>query len=48
MLDVTDFVNQYQPSVVFHIEASHLICSANQIIDFYIKRNTGLIRVNLP
>ena len=31
MLDFTDFINQYQPSVVFHIEASHLIWFTVQI-----------------
>ena len=33
--------------VVFHIETSHFICSANQMIGFYIKCNTGLKKANL-
>ena len=32
----------FQASVAFHIEISHLFCSANQMIGFYIKRITGL------
>ena len=32
----------FQPNVAFHIETSHLICSANQITGFYMKCNTGL------
>ena len=35
-------INSFQPSVKFHIETSHLICSANQITGFYMKCNTGL------
>ena len=38
--------NPFQPSVVFDIETSHLICSANQIAGFYIKCNTALKWVN--
>ena len=34
--------NPFQPSVAFHIETSHLICCANQMTGFYMKRNTGL------
>ena len=48
MLDFTALVNPFQPSVAFHIEASHLICSANQIIGFYMKRNTGLEWFSVP
>ena len=33
------------PSVAFHIETSHLVCSANQMTGFYIKCNNGLKRV---
>ena len=32
----------FRPSVVFHIETSHLFCSAKQMTGFYMKRNTGL------
>ena len=35
--------NPYHPSVAFHIETSHLICSVNQMTGFYMKFNfTGL------
>ena len=35
-------MNQFYPIVVFHIETSHLICSANQMTFFYMKCNTGM------
>ena len=35
-------VNPFHPSLVFHIETSHLIYTANQTAGFYIKCNTGL------
>ena len=35
-------VNLFQSSVAFHVETSHLICTANQINGFYIKCNNGL------
>ena len=35
-------INPFQPSVAFHIETCHLICSANQMTGLYIKCNTGL------
>ena len=31
-----------QPSVAFHIETSHLICTANQMTGFYMKCTTRL------
>ena len=31
-----------QPSVAFHIETSHLICTEKQITVFFMKCNTGL------
>ena len=34
--------NPFQPSAAFHIENSHLICSANQMIGFNMKCNAGL------
>ena len=40
-------LNPFQSIVAFHIETSHLICSANQMIDLYIKCNTGLKWVNV-
>ena len=36
------FMNPFESSVAFHLEISHLICSANQITGFYTKYNTGL------
>ena len=39
-------LNQFQPSVAFHIETSHLFCRAKQMTGFYMKRNTGLKWVN--
>ena len=36
------FVQPFQPSVAFHIETSHLFCSAKQMTGFYMKHNTGL------
>ena len=36
-----------QSSVAFHIETSHLICSANQMTGFYMKFDTGVKLVNL-
>ena len=35
-------LNQFQPSFAFHIETSHLFCSAKQLTGFYMKRNTEL------
>ena len=34
-------LKEFQPSVLFHIETSHLFCTANQMTDFYTKCNTG-------
>ena len=36
------FVQPFQPSVAFHIETSHLFCSAKQMTSFYMKQNIGL------
>ena len=38
--------NPFQPSVAFHIETSHLICTANQMTGFYLECKTGLKWVN--
>ena len=38
--------NPFQPSVVFHIETSHLFKSEKQMIGFYMKCNIGLKWVN--
>ena len=38
--------NPFQPSVAFHIETSHLICSANQMTGFYMKFRTKLKWIN--
>ena len=35
-------VNAFLSSVAFHIETSHLICNANQMIGSYMKCNTRL------
>ena len=32
----------FQPNVAFHTETNHLLCKANQITGFYMKRKTGL------
>ena len=32
----------FLPSFAFHLEASHLICSVNQMIGFYMKSNTEM------
>ena len=33
--------NPYQPSVAFHEETNHLICTENQMAGFYMKCNIG-------
>ena len=38
--------NSIKPSVAFHIETSHLPGIANQMIGFYMKRNTWLKWIN--
>ena len=38
----TKQVNPVLPNVAFHIETSHLFCTANQMTGSYIKRNTDL------
>ena len=40
-------LNPFKPSVVFHIETSHLICTANQLTGFYMKSSTGLKWFNI-
>ena len=34
--------NKFQPTVVFHIEPSHLFCTSDQMIGYYVTCNTGL------
>ena len=34
--------DSFQHRVPFHIETSHLICSANQMAGFYMKCDIGL------
>ena len=41
-------VKTLQASVAFHIEPSHLICTANQMTGFYMKYDTGLKWINVP
>ena len=40
-------LNLFQPSVAFHIATNHLICTANPMTGFYVKRSTELKWVNL-
>ena len=40
-------INPFQHSFAFHIETSHLISSANQMTDFYMKCNTELKWVDI-
>ena len=35
-------INSLHPSVTFHTETSHLICSTNQMTGFDMKYKTGL------
>ena len=35
-------LNPFQPSVAFHIETSHLLCTKNQMAGFYMKCNSGM------
>ena len=39
---VQALIMPFQPCVAFHIEPSHLFCTAKQVTCFYMKRNTGL------
>ena len=34
-------LNPFQPSVAFHIETSHLICSEYQMTGFYMNATLG-------
>ena len=34
------------PIIVFHMEASHLICYANEVTGFYMKCSNGIDLVN--
>ena len=40
-------INPFQSTVAFHIETSRLFYRANQMVGFYMKRNTGLKWINL-
>ena len=40
-------INQFQPSVVFHLETSDLIYGAIQLTGFHMKWNNGLTLVSL-
>ena len=46
LIKIDAIMDPFQPSVVFHIETSHLICNANQMTGFHMKCNTGLRWVN--
>ena len=39
-------INQFQLSIAFHIETSHLMCGTNQMTDFYTKCSTRLKCIN--
>ena len=41
-----NILNLFQPNAAFQIATSHLICRANQMTGFCMKRNTGLKWVN--
>ena len=41
------YVNPFQPSVAFHIETGHLICTENQMTGSLMNCNTGLKWVKL-
>ena len=45
-LENVSLINPFKPSVAFHIETSHLICTANQMIGFSAKSHNGLKWVN--
>ena len=40
-------IDSFQPRVTFHIDTSHLICTANQMASLYMKCNNGLKLVSL-
>ena len=40
------YMNPFHPSVAFHVETNHLICTANQMTGFSMKYNTGPKWVN--
>ena len=40
-------LNPFQSSAAFHMETSHLICSANQMTGFSMKKNTVYIILGL-
>ena len=44
---LTCWINPFQPTVAFHIETSHLICSVNQVTCFNMKCNTWLSWVQI-
>ena len=40
-------IDSFHPRVTFHIDTSHLICTANQMASLYMKCNNGLKLVSL-
>ena len=36
---------RFQPSAGFHTEKSALVCTTNQMTDFYMKYDTGLKKI---
>ena len=45
-LNTTTEFNPFQRNITFHIETSHLTCTANQMAGLYMKCNTRLKWVN--
>ena len=41
-------VNPLQPSFLFYLETSHLICTGNQVTGFFMKCNAGLKWIKEP
>ena len=35
-------INSFEPSIVFYVEPSYLLCWAKKVTGFYVKHNTGL------
>ena len=46
LIPIDDFGTQFQSSVAFYIETSHVICNVNQMTGFYMTCNIRLKQVN--
>ena len=42
LFQIKPVFNPFQPSIAFHIETSHLICTTNQMTGCYMKCKAGL------